>query len=93
VKLPKILGYPFWVVGTVSVLVAVVGLFQVGLGLTDPVIAAYCNVGGFVERSYTSFDDCQNSLAPDIKKYGFVCGCRRTDGVFGLITRVTRWIT
>jgi hypothetical protein len=78
--------------GVLAALAGVVGFLQGALGLTQPTISAYCNVGGFEERTYSSFEDCDQGLAPDIKRYGYVCGCRRTDGMFGLITRVTRWV-
>jgi hypothetical protein len=91
-KLPKVLRYTFWGLGVLAALAGVVGFLQGALGLTQPTISAYCNVGGFEERTYSSFEDCDQGLAPDIKRYGYVCGCRRTDGMFGLITSVTRWV-
>ena len=91
-RFPKSLNYPFIAAGLLAFLLAVSVLVWDSLGGTSPEITAYCNVDGFVGRTYTSFQECDGSLKPDIQKYGYVCGCKRTDGIFGLVSRVTKWI-
>jgi hypothetical protein len=91
-SLPKYLRYAVWSIGVLAALVALAGIAWDALGVTKPSIAAYCDTAGFVERTYSSFDECQSGLAPDIAKYGHVCGCRRADGIAGVVSKLARWV-
>jgi hypothetical protein len=78
--------------GALMALFAIVSIAWDALEVTKPEITAYCKTEAFVERAYPSFPECQASLRLDIERHGYVCGCRRTDGIYGPVTKVTQWI-
>ena len=86
----KLLFRLFIAVNVLAALFAAVGFASDALELSKPRVAAYCKIDGFVERSYDTFAECNQSLKSDIAKHGYICSCRRADGVFGLFTNITK---
>ena len=91
-RLSTVLKAPLVGLSVLAVVVGVSALAWASLSGTQPVITAYCKVEGFAERPYASFAACQASLSSDIQKYGNVCSCGRTDGLFRPITALAQWL-
>jgi hypothetical protein len=89
--MPRFLVISFYVLGAIVGLYALLVIVWDGLGSPTPVIAAYCKVDGFSERTYSTFEECHASLEADIRKFGYVCGCGRIDGLFRPATRIAQW--
>ncbi|HEY7712231.1 MAG TPA: hypothetical protein VIG57_19625 [Candidatus Entotheonella sp.] len=91
-QLPRYVRYLVWALGALAAFIAILGIAWDAVGITKPAITAYCDASGFVERTHASFGECQDSLRADINKYGHVCGCRRSDGIFGAFSKVAQWV-
>ena len=83
---------PIGIISALVGLIALIAAFWNMLEITDLEVTAYCKVDGFIERKYSSFKECDATLEKDIEKYGYVCGCRRTDGINGPVSKVAMWI-
>jgi hypothetical protein len=90
-RIPRFLVIPFYVLGAIVGVYALVAIAWDSLGTTTPVIAAYCKVDGFSERTYSTFEQCDASLEADIRRFGYVCGCGRIDGLYRPATRIAQW--
>lgn len=50
--------------------------------------SSHCKVDNYEERTYNSLVECNESVKSDISQFGYVCGCRRSDGIYDSITKI-----
>ena len=80
------------VLGILAAIAAVVGIIWIELEVTDLEVTSYCDVDGYVAKTYRSFSDCGAAVEEEMKELGVSCGCSRTDGVFAVITPAAKWL-
>ena len=49
--------------------------------------STFCEADSFVEETFDTIEQCSEANEPNIDKFGYVCGCRRSDGIFLYINK------